>query len=101
LPFHPNSSLCKVAGRLRHAMRREGESRSYSLVSLEPSDYLVGTLNQVRRGTAGSLARALCDAEVTREEADDFIDEPIDCQVLVSDRAPLVTGPEAVDDINA
>src|SRR5215467_987697 len=57
LPFRPNSSLCKVAGRLRYAMRREGESRSYSLVSLEPSDYLVATLERARRGALpGALA---------------------------------------------
>jgi thiopeptide-type bacteriocin biosynthesis protein len=104
LPFHPNSSLGMVAGRLRYAMRREGESRSYSLVSLEPSDYLVATLDRARRGALpGALASALCeaDAEVTREEADAFVDELIDSQVLVSDLAPLVTGPEAVDDIIA
>src|SRR5215470_13554152 len=104
LPFHPNSSLCKVAGRLRYAMRREGESRTYSLVSLEPSDYLVATLERARRGALpGALAEALCDAdaEVSREEADGFIDELIDSQVLVSDLAPPVTGPEAVDDIIA
>lgn len=104
LPFHPNSSLCKVAGRLRYAMRREGESRTYSLVSLEPSDYLIATLDRARRGALpGPLAQALCDddAEVTREEADAFIDELIDSQVLVADLAPPVTGPEAVDDIIA
>jgi lantibiotic biosynthesis protein len=104
LPFHPNSSLGMVAGRLRYAMRREGESRSYSLVSLEPADYLVATLDRARRGALpGELASALCDAdaEVTREEADAFVDELIDSQVLVSDLAPLVTGPEAVDDIIA
>ena len=102
LPHRPNSSLCKVAGRLRYAMRREGESRSYSLVSLEPSDYLVATIERARRGVLpAELAQALVDAdpEVTREEADEFIQELIDSQVLVSDLAPLVTGPEAVDDI--
>ena len=104
LPFHPNSSLCRVAGRLRYAMRREGESRSYSLVSLEPSDYLVATLERATGGALpGVLAEALCraDAEVSREDADAFIDELIDSQVLVSDLAPAVTGPEAVDDIIA
>jgi thiopeptide-type bacteriocin biosynthesis protein len=104
LPFHPNSSLCRVAGRLRYAMRREGESRSYSLVSLEPSDYLVATLERARSGALpGDLAAALCqaDPEVTRDEADAFLDELIDSQVLVSDLAPAVTGPEAVDDIIA
>jgi thiopeptide-type bacteriocin biosynthesis protein len=102
LPFRPNTSLCLVAGRLRYAMRREGVSRSYSLVSLEPSDYLVATLERARDGALpGALAQALCDAdpEVAREEADDFIAELIDSQVLVSDLAPPVTGPEAVDDV--
>jgi thiopeptide-type bacteriocin biosynthesis protein len=102
LIHRPNSSLCRVAGRLRYAMRREGESRSYSLVSLEPSDYLVATLERARRGVLPhELAIALCDAdpEVSREEADDFIHELIDSQVLVSELAPPVTGPEAVDDI--
>jgi lantibiotic biosynthesis protein len=104
LLYRPNSSLCQVAGRLRYASRREGESRSYSLVSLEPSDYLVATLDRARKGALpATLAAALVEAdpEVTREEADDFIDELIDSQVLVSDLAPPVTGPEAVDDIVA
>jgi lantibiotic biosynthesis protein len=104
LLHRPNSSLCRVAGRLRYAMRREGESRSYSLVSLEPSDYLVATLERAQGGALpADLAIALCDAdaEVTREEADGFIDELIDNQVLVSELAPPVTGPEAVDDVIA
>jgi thiopeptide-type bacteriocin biosynthesis protein len=104
LVYRPNTSLCRVAGRLRYAMRREGASRSYSLVSLEPSDYLVATLERARNGARpADLAIALVDAdpEVTREEADDFIHELIDGQVLVSDLAPPVTGPEAVDDIIA
>jgi lantibiotic biosynthesis protein len=104
LVYRPNTSLCRVAGRLRYAMRREGASRSYSLVSLEPSDYLVATLERARNGARpDELAIALVDAdpEVAREEADDFIHELIDGQVLVSDLAPPVTGPEAVDDIIA
>jgi thiopeptide-type bacteriocin biosynthesis protein len=104
LVVRPNTSLCRVAGRLRYAMRREGASRSYSLVSLEPSDYLVATLERAQRGALpADLAAALCDAdpEVSREEADEFIHELIDGQVLVSELAPLVTGPEAVDDIIA
>jgi thiopeptide-type bacteriocin biosynthesis protein len=104
LVFRPNSSLCQVAGRLRYAMRREGASRSYSLVSLEPSDYLVATLERARHGALPTdLATALCDAdaEVTRDDADGFLDELIDSQVLVPDLAPPVTGPEAVDDVIA
>jgi len=112
LRYRPNTSLCQVAGRLRYAMRREGhgetKGRSYSLVSLEPADYLVATLSRARRGALPpDLAIALvvtegdAEAQVSRAEADDFINELIDNQVLVSDLAPPVTGPEAVDDIVA
>lgn len=104
LVFRPNSSLCHVAGRLRYAMRREGQSRSYSLVSVEPSDYLLATLERARHGALPTdLATALCeaDAEITREDADGFLAELIDSQVLVPDLAPPVTGPEAVDDVIA
>lgn len=104
LLYRPNSSLCHVAGRLRYAMRREGESRSYSLVSVEPSDYLVATLERARHGALPTdLATALCeaDAEITREDADGFLAELIDSQILVPDLAPPVTGPEAVDDVIA
>jgi class I lanthipeptide synthase len=104
LLYRPNSSLCQVAGRLRYAMRREGQSRSYSLVSVEPSDYLLATLARARAGARpADLATALCDAdaEITREDADGFLTELIDSQVLVPDLAPPVTGPEAVDDVIA
>src|SRR4051812_14556409 len=68
LTYRPNPSLCQVAGRLRYAMRREGHNdtagRTYSLVSLEPSDYLVATLGRARHGTRpAELAVALCDAD--------------------------------------
>jgi lantibiotic biosynthesis protein len=102
LRYRPNNSLGMVAGRLRYAMRTEGESRKYSLVSLEPSDYLVATLTAANQGALpGVLAQALVDAdpEVSRQEADGFIDELIATQVLVSDLAPPVTGPEAIDDV--
>src|SRR5262249_8811961 len=85
LLHYPNSSLCHVSGGLRYAMRREGENRSYSLVSLEQTDYLLATLERAQHGALPSaLAQALCDAdaEVSRDEADAYIKELIDHQVL-------------------
>ena len=104
LRYRPNSSLCAVAGRLRYAMRTEGGMRAYSLVSLEPSDYLLSTLALARDGALpAALAAALVEAdpEVARDEADDFVAELISTQILVSDLAPPVTGAEAVDDVIA
>jgi thiopeptide-type bacteriocin biosynthesis protein len=104
LPHAPSSSLYRVAGRLHYAMRQEGKERSYSLVDLEPTEYLLATLARARGGALpGDLAQALCDAdpEVTRAEADEYIEELIAAQVLVPDLAPLVTGIEALDDVLA
>ena len=102
LKHAPNSSLCTCAGKLRYASRREGAMRAYSLVSIEPTEYLVATLERARGGALpDALATALCqtDPDISPAEAAAFVDELIDCQLLVSELAPLVTGAEAIDDV--
>jgi thiopeptide-type bacteriocin biosynthesis protein len=49
-------------------------------------------------GAAGEDASS-DDLEITQEDADAFIAELIDSQVLVSDLSPPVTGPEAIHDL--
>lgn len=100
IALRPNSSLCRIGDRLRYAMRQEGEQRSYSLIEVEATDYLVATLERARPGALPSvLAAALCDDEVSLEEARTFIAELVTNQVLCSELAPLVTGEEALDDV--
>jgi lantibiotic biosynthesis protein len=114
LLYRPSSSLYRAAGRLRYAEARlDGKTRLYFLAALEPTSYLEATL--ARAGESGNgagaaagaggakladLAAALVaedpDGEVTLEEAEEYIGELIDSQVLVSDLTPDVTGPEAV-----
>jgi thiopeptide-type bacteriocin biosynthesis protein len=93
----PNSSLYRAAGRLRYAEARlAGGGRSYHLVAVDPTDYLEAVLAVAARGaTPGELADVLCtDPEVTREEAESFVGELIDTQVVVPVLAPPVTGRE-------
>ena len=93
----PNSSLYRAAGRLRYAEARlAGGARTYHLVAVDPTDYLEGVLAVAARGaTPGDLADVLCaDPEVTREEAEAFVTELIDTQVVVPVLAPPVTGRE-------
>jgi thiopeptide-type bacteriocin biosynthesis protein len=101
--YRPNSSLYRAAGRVRYAEARlRDKERSYHLVAVESNDYLDATLDRARQGaSAASLAAALVEAdpEISREEADGFIGELIDNQLLVSDLSPAVTGPEPVHDL--
>lgn len=105
LLYHPNTSLYRAAGRLRYAEARlDGKVRSHHLVAVESSPYLEDTL---RRATGGAriqdLAEALVgsdpDGEITIEDAEEFLTELIDSQLLVSDLTPPVTGPEAIHDM--
>jgi thiopeptide-type bacteriocin biosynthesis protein len=108
LRYRPNSSLYRAGGRLRYAEARlDDKVRSHHLVAVEASDYLEATLERARGGAlAADLAAALVTAEgaaaevdISQEEADAFLAELIDSQVLVSDLSPPVTGPEAIHDL--
>ncbi|WP_223643410.1 lantibiotic dehydratase [Corallococcus sp. EGB] len=98
LRYRPNSSLYRAAGRLRYAeSRRDGGSRTHQLVGVEPTPYLEATLERARAGASlSSLARALveADAEVSLDEATEYVDMLVESQLLVPDLAPPVTGPE-------
>jgi lantibiotic biosynthesis protein len=101
LRYRPNSTLYRAAGQLRYAeLRLEGGVRTYHLVALTPSDYLEEVLARAKGGAVrAELAQLLVAGdpeEVTVEDAEAFIDELIDTQVLVSDFTPPVTGPEPI-----
>jgi thiopeptide-type bacteriocin biosynthesis protein len=107
LHYRPNSSLYRAGGRLRYAEARLDEKvRSHHLVAVEASDYLEATLERASGGArAADLAAALvtvdaaAEIEISQEDADAFMTELIDSQVLVSDLSPPVTGPEAIHDL--
>jgi thiopeptide-type bacteriocin biosynthesis protein len=98
--YYPNSSLYVAAGRYRYAEARiQGRLRSYHLVAVEPTDYLTTTLEKAASGACLSeLAHALVDAypDVAREDAQAYLNELVETQMLVSSLTPCVTGEEAV-----
>lgn len=102
LLYWPNTSLYAAGGELRYVEERTADgSRSYQLVALGLSDHLVAVLQRARSGVrwAELVQLLIRQADVDGEEADEFISELVDRQVLVSDLAPLITGGEALDDI--
>ncbi|MBI4749277.1 MAG: lantibiotic dehydratase [Acidobacteria bacterium] len=98
LRYYPNSSLYSLAGRIRYAETRlENRVRSYFLVAVETSDYLEAVLTKAREGaTIDVLAQTIVDldSEILVEEAQEYIRQLIQNQLLVSQLSPTITGPE-------
>jgi thiopeptide-type bacteriocin biosynthesis protein len=96
--YRVNSSLYPCAGRLRYAEAQVDEGvRRYHLVAVEPSPPIACAIERAAHGAEpAEIEAAICamDAEVSPEEARGFVDALIDAQILVSDLAPPVTGPE-------
>jgi thiopeptide-type bacteriocin biosynthesis protein len=96
--YEPNSSLYEAAGRMRLAEARlTATGRSYHLVAVDKSPYLTAALERVRGGaTLEAAAEVLVDDEITQAEAEGYVAELVDNQLLVSDARPVVTGDEPV-----
>ncbi|MBM7114974.1 lantibiotic dehydratase [Archangium primigenium] len=99
LRYVPNSSLYRLAGRLRYLeMSSRGRSRAYHLVAVDTAPHLDATLERARPGlTLPALARAL--AEETGVGLDDalaYVDTLAAEQLLLPTWAPTLTGPEPV-----
>ncbi len=96
LVYRPSSSLYTAAGHLRYAEVRHEPARAYHLVDLEPTDYLVAVLARAATGaTLAELVVTLCeDPEIGTDDAEAFLGQLVDTQVLVSDLEPPVTGRE-------
>ncbi len=99
LDYRPNSSLYQAGDRLLFAEARPGRAgRRYRLVAVEPTPYLMQTLDRARDGARpGTLAAALVTGDITRAEADEYVAELAASQVLIADIRPQLTGPPPTD----
>jgi lantibiotic biosynthesis protein len=97
LKFYPNTSLYTIGESIRYIEHRFTQStgRSYHLVQLEATDYLLEILEKAKQGARmEELAEMLVEEEITIEEAREFIYELITNQVLISELDANVTGEE-------
>ena len=92
--YYPNSSLYRAADRVRYVESRlEDKVRSYHLVAVEDTDYLEATLVLAQPGARFSaLAQALVSDAISLTEAEEYITELIESQILVPEIFPPVTG---------
>jgi thiopeptide-type bacteriocin biosynthesis protein len=99
--FRPNPSLYEAGGRLRYAEARlAGRLRTYHFVAVDAFDALRTTLERAGGGAtiaalANDLVAADPESEITPEEAESFVHDLIDNQLLLPDLAPAVTGEES------
>jgi lantibiotic biosynthesis protein len=94
--YTPNSSLYCSGDRWRFVeTRMQHKTRSHHLVAVEDSAALRSTIERARDGAMRArLASALVDRAITADEADAFVGELIESQILVSDIECPVTGLE-------
>ena len=99
LTYRPNSSLYRVAGRMRYVESRlEGEKRSNQLVGVEETDALRETLARASAGDGfEELAAGLVDEDISLAEAEEYIEQLIDSQILIPELAPGMTGAEPTE----
>ncbi len=96
--YCPNSSLYSAVGRVRYVESRlKDQIRSYHLVSAEDTDFLSATLARAEDGaTSTQLAAALAAEGIPLTEAERYIAELIENQVLIPDLALTATGLEPI-----
>jgi thiopeptide-type bacteriocin biosynthesis protein len=96
LSHRPNSSLYRAAGRLRYVESRlKEQNRSFHLIAVEETETLTKTLDGAQTGSSfAALAEALVDGEVSLTDAEEYINELIDNQILVPELIPRLTGSE-------
>ncbi len=103
LVYRPNSSLYQAAGRVRYVESRTSEDvRSYHLVAVAAADYLDAALSLAEGGARPpELAASLSDTDLdfSPEEAEEFVGELIENQLLISDLQPAITGPEPINEL--
>ena len=99
--FRPGSSLYRAAGRVHYVEARlDGKRRTHHLVAAEDSEDLRATLERAVGGASPeSLAAALVSEDVSRAEAEEYVGELIDSQILRPALSLLVTGPDPVESL--
>jgi thiopeptide-type bacteriocin biosynthesis protein len=99
LTYFPNSSIYRVGRHLRYVEARlEGRRLVHELVAVEATEYVEATLAHAHGGrTPAKLAQPLAGDRISAEEAERYVEELIDNQVLVPELAIPVTGRGPLD----
>ena len=94
LLYFPNNSLYKVGEELRYVeYKYENFRRNHYIISVDNSEYLDVILSFSKEGKSiKSLSELIVNDEISSIEAEDFINELINNQILTSNLMPNVSG---------
>jgi lantibiotic biosynthesis protein len=98
LTFYPNNSLYLLGDELRYVeYQYNGGRRKHQISSVLSSVYLNNLLQNAGNGiTVAAMKSLLTNDDITDEEAEEFINELLEAQVLVSELEPAITGKEFI-----
>ncbi len=101
LKYTPNTTIYELGRNLRYVEYYfKNGTRKYQVSSVERSEYLDLVLSKARDGhTISELSSFLIDDEISLEDSEEFINDLITSQVLVSEIEPFVTGPDMLSKI--
>lgn len=101
--YTPNSSLYRSGDHWRYVeTRMQGKTRSRHLVAVDDSAALTATIERARQGAPrAALASALIGEDIAAADADAFVGELIESQILLPDVECPITGLEPLAHLEA
>ncbi|MDB5088855.1 MAG: Lantibiotic dehydratase domain protein, partial [Mucilaginibacter sp.] len=101
LKFYPNNSIYEVHDNLRYIEYfYKNKTRINQICSADRSVYLQIIIDKTKNGLyLNEVTNLLVSDEISVEEAEDFINEIVEAQLLVSELEPSITGDELLSQI--
>ncbi len=99
--FFPNTTIYEIGNKLRYVEYfYRGGKRFHHIMAVDNMDYTKQILCSAKNGkTIKELTLLLVNEDIEFKEAENFINEMIDSQILVSELEPSVSGPEFLEQI--
>jgi lantibiotic biosynthesis protein len=99
--FSPNSSIYLIDDDIRYIEYNYiGGIREHQISSIKNNEYISAVLSIARSGAnMQEIVSTIASEEISEDEAFSFVNELIDCQLLISELDPAITGAEFLSQI--